>query len=297
MLALSWYMPFYCLKYIIFASAPFSSLSLYLVILIRASVILDVFIIPLWITGLKMVARMIAGLPWIGLALVSLLALAGTASAYHEAGDVGPYNVSFEMNTTDDYRVIVETTPMRGVMSDGIDYITYNLTVDSPDSFAYLFITRYNGSMDTSINANHLIVSDLLADLACADPKIFQPLIDSHAGVLGYCDFPSGVLVTCASYSPDAVGESMSPRGMTNCRYLSTFPWEITRDMLASLHVEVPPEDRALFLTSYKNYTSDAGQEAAKASNSGTVLGLRASKNQAMDGSSILRPVKLGRGG
>ena len=44
---------------------------------------------------------------------------------------------------------------MEGVMSDGIDYINYNLTVDSPDSFLYLFITRYNGSMDTSINANH----------------------------------------------------------------------------------------------------------------------------------------------
>jgi hypothetical protein len=244
-----------------------------------------------------MAARMRAGLSWMGLAIAFILALAGMAAAYHEAGKVGPYNVSFEMNTTEDYRVIVETTPMEGVMPYGIDYINYNLTVDSPDSFAYLFITRYNGSMDTSINANHQIVSDLLADLACADPKIFQPLIDGHAGVLGYCEFPSGVLVTCASYSPDAVGESMSPWGMTNCRYLSTFPWETTRDMLASLHVEVPPEDRELFLRAYKNYTSDAGQEAAKASNSGAVLGAGTSKNQVMEGSSILKPVKLGRGG
>jgi hypothetical protein len=67
--------------------------------------------------------------------------------------------------------------------------------------------------------------------------------------------------------------------------------------MLASIHVEVPAEDKELFLRAYKNYTSGAGQEAAKASNSGTVLGAGTSKNQAMEGSSILKPVKIGRGG
>ena len=45
--------------------------------------------------------------------------------------------------------------------------------------------------------------------------------------------------------------------------------------MLASIHVEVPAEDKELFLRAYKNYTSGAGQEAAKASNWGTVLGGR----------------------
>ena len=34
-----------------------------------------------------------------GLTIAFLLALAGMAAAYHEEGMVGPYNVSFEMNT------------------------------------------------------------------------------------------------------------------------------------------------------------------------------------------------------
>jgi hypothetical protein len=68
--------------------------------------------------------------------------------------------------------------------------------------------------------------------------KIYQLPIDGHTGVLEACRFPSNNEVfACASY----FFESGTPAiKKTNCRVFSTYPWEITREMLYSLHVEGP---------------------------------------------------------
>ena len=51
--------------------------------------------------------------------------------------------------------------------------------------------------------------------------------------------------MVAASYSPDArLYEDGSYRGRNDCRIISTYPWEIIRDLLYNLHVEVPAEDQ-----------------------------------------------------
>ncbi len=55
-----------------------------------------------------------------------------------------------------------------------------------------------------------------------------------------------GDLVVAAAYFPDGRQyEDGSYRGRNDCRVISTYPWEIIRDLLYTLHVEVPAEDRA----------------------------------------------------
>ncbi len=185
--------------------------------------------------------------------LLLVLGLIAPAFAAHESGPVGPYNVSFDMNTTAKYTVIVEA-PTRGITYEGVNFTRYNLTVDSTDYFLWLILTRYEVPMLANITANEYIVWSALMNSGADQPNLYQPLIDGQPGVLGNFRFErqnlgsgqykEGDLIVAASYSPDGrVYEDGVYRGRTDCRVLSTFPWEVIRDMLNSLHVEAPENE------------------------------------------------------
>jgi hypothetical protein len=187
------------------------------------------------------------------LILLLVLSLAAPAFAAHESGPVGPYNVSFDMNTTMEYRVIVEA-PTQGSTSLGVNFERYNLTVDSTDYLAWLVLTRYEEPMVANISANEYIVYNALLDAGGDKPNLYQRLIDGKPGVvgnfrferqfLGQGQYQEGDLVVAASYSPDArvYGDGVY-RGRTDCRVISTFPKEIIRYLLYTLHVEAPKEE------------------------------------------------------
>jgi hypothetical protein len=189
------------------------------------------------------------------LILLLVLCLAAPAFAAYESGPVGPYNVSFDLNTTMQYTVIVEA-PSSGVTSLGVNFARYNLTVDSADYLAWLILTRYEEPMVANVTANEYIVYNALLNAGADKPNLYQPLIDGKPGVLGNFRFErqflgqgqyqEGDLVVAAAYSPDArvYGDGVY-RGRTDCRIISTFPWEIIRDLLYTLHVEAPKEEGA----------------------------------------------------
>jgi len=184
------------------------------------------------------------------LVLLLVLELAPCASAAHEFGPVGPYNVSFEMNTTEEYTVVVEA-PTQGRTSEGINFTRFNLTVEGSDHFIFLVLTRYDVPMLANTTANAYIVWEALMNAGAKEPAIYQPLIDGKPGVLGNFRFEredlgggrfeEGDLIVAASYSPDGREyEDGIYRGYTDCRIISTFPWEVIRDMLNTLHVQMP---------------------------------------------------------
>ena len=199
--------------------------------------------------AMKSVARVMCA----ELILLLVLSMAAPAFAAYESGPVGPYNVSFDMNTTMKYTVIVEARST-GVTSLGVNFARYNLTIDSADYLVWLILTRYDEPMVANITANEYIVYNALLNAGADKPNLYQPLIDAKPGVLGNFRFErqflgqgryqEGDLVVAASYSPDArVYEDGVYRGRTDCRVISTFPWEIIRDLLYTLHVEVPTEE------------------------------------------------------
>ena len=184
--------------------------------------------------------------------LILLLLLAAPAWAGHEAGSVGPYNVSFDMNTTMLYKVLVDE-PSQGVTAGGVSFTRYNLTIDSADYTAYLILTRYDQPILASINNSKEIVIAALLSAGAKEPKLYQPLINGQPGVLGSFRFErqylgqgayqQGDIVVAASYSPDgAVRDDGLYRGRTDCRVISTYPWEITRDLIYTLNVAAPED-------------------------------------------------------
>lgn len=187
--------------------------------------------------------------------VLGIASLAAPAIAYNESGPVGPYNISFNMNTTLDYQVVVEA-PTYGKTSMGVKFDRYNLTIESADNFAWLILTRYDEPMVANVTANEYIVYSALISAGADKPNLYQLTIDGQPGVLGNFRFErqflgqgqyqEGDLIVAASYSPDArISEDGVYRGRTDCRIISTFPWEIIRDLIYTLHVDVPEEEEA----------------------------------------------------
>jgi len=127
------------------------------------------------------------------LVLVLMLFLVAPSWASHEAGMVGPYNVSFDVNTTMQYSVIVEE-PSSGVTSDGVNFERYNLTVQSTDYFAWIILTHYEKPMLANITANEYIVLAALQGSGADEPNIYQPLIDGQPGILATSDSTGNIL-------------------------------------------------------------------------------------------------------
>jgi hypothetical protein len=178
----------------------------------------------------------------LALMLAMMLAMVGPSLAAHEAGRLGSNNISFDMNTTMNYEIFVDP-PSSGVTSSGQKFVRYNMSIETTDYFAWVILTSYENNMLSSINANKDIVEAALVASGCESPKLYQPLIDGQPGVLGNCRFENGEVLVVASYSPDAaVQDNGEYSGRTNCRVLSIFPWEITRDLLYTLNVEVPAQ-------------------------------------------------------
>jgi hypothetical protein len=173
------------------------------------------------------------------LALMLISVLVSPSFAAHDVVMLGPYNVSFDMNTTMDYEIF-PTQPASGITSNGFRFVRYNISVETSDYFAWVILTKYEKPMIASIDSNKEIVEAALMAAGCESPKLYQPLIDGQPGVLGNCRFDNGEILVVASYSPDGeVKDNGEYSGQTDCRVMSIFPWEITRDMLYTMHVEM----------------------------------------------------------
>lgn len=180
------------------------------------------------------------------LALMATM-LVCSASAGQVKEKLGPYDVSFDLNTTAKYSVSAEG-PSNGVIDNGVKFVEYNLSVDGGDSLLYLVLREYKINNQTDIDSNKTNINTVTGTintitkmLNAAQPpnvKLYQLPIDGHTGALEVARFPSNNEVfACASYFLDS---NFSAIKKTNCRVFSTYPWEITREMMYSLHVEGP---------------------------------------------------------
>lgn len=171
------------------------------------------------------------------LILVLLIILACSASAEQVRERLGPYNVSFDLNTTAKYSISSDA-PSSGTTDSGLKFVRYNLSVDGGDSLLYLILTEYaiNNQKDMDSNkTNAKIVTGTLNNAQCTNTKLYQLPIDGNTGVFGACSFPSNEVFACASYFLD---NKSSPIKKINCRVFSTYPWTVTTRMLYSLHIE-----------------------------------------------------------
>jgi len=172
--------------------------------------------------------------------LISMLVLACSASAVHEKGQLGPYNISFDMNTTDNYLISADG-PSNGA-ANGLRFTRYNLSITGESGLIFVVLTDYGIDVPANDDDNKNIVDGLLQIAGCSRPEEYKVTIDGHRGILERsqsCNISPPALVTCVSYSPDAAIKSNVYRGRINCRIVSTYPWQTTRDMLNTIHIEI----------------------------------------------------------
>ena len=170
--------------------------------------------------------------------------LASTAMAAQESRQVGPYTVSFNMNTPQTYTV--EPAQTQSTPSGTADLLTI---VTNNETGATIGITQYNNLTDSTvvvgktIRSMNMILSGLNVSSAPEDM-----VIDGKPGfvITGVATIPAGapgagsqVALYETSYWLDSDNCQCGPVsvGRTNVVVRSTYSQDITQGLLSSLHV------------------------------------------------------------
>lgn len=176
------------------------------------------------------------------LIVLSAVTLLQDASSEPVVRELGPFRVSFDLNTSIPYTVVVDE-PVRSLVK-GRSYITYGLGVRGQDCSIWIFVTDYIGMeygkklVEVPLDNDWKLVNDFLTEQGCSRINITETLIDGTVGALGGGVLPSGKIIFCASYAPEGVFVQGRHLVTTNCKLFSTFPADETVSLLESIHVE-----------------------------------------------------------
>lgn len=170
------------------------------------------------------------------LIVLSAITILQSASSEPVVRELGPFRVSFDLNTSIPYTVVVDE-PVRSLLK-GRSYITYGLGVKGQDSSIWIFVTDYGKILEVPLDNDWKLVSDFLTEQGCSRINITETVIDGTVGALGGGVLPSERIIFCASYAPEGVFVQGKHLVTTNCRLFSTFPADETVNLLESIHVE-----------------------------------------------------------
>lgn len=170
------------------------------------------------------------------LIVLSAITILQSASSEPVVRELGPFRVSFDLNTSIPYTVVVDE-PVRSLLK-GRSYITYGLGVKGQDSSIWIFVTDYGKIFEVPLDNDWKLVSDFLTEQGCSRINITETVIDGTVGALGGGVLPSERIIFCASYAPEGVFVQGKHLVTTNCRLFSTFPADETVNLLESIHVE-----------------------------------------------------------
>ncbi|MGB9902909.1 MAG: hypothetical protein ACPLOT_08005 [Methanothrix sp.] len=170
------------------------------------------------------------------LIVLSAITFSQSASPEPVVRDLGPFRVSFDLNTSIPYTVVVDE-PVRSILK-GRSYITYGLGVKGEESSIWIFVTDYGKILEVPLDNDWKLVNDFLTEQGCSRINITETVIDGTVGALGGGILPSDRVIFCASYAPEGVFVQGKHLVTTNCRLYSTFPADETVSLLDSIHVE-----------------------------------------------------------
>lgn len=168
--------------------------------------------------------------------------MSSLAFAATETEQLGPYTVSFDMNTPMQYQVVVQQpieTPI---------YTAYSLRINSSDTTsAGIGITEYRNKTDATLSvAKQLMIMQMALtgfNLTAAPEDM---TIDGRDGFLmigapfsGMENAPQISEIFRAGYWLDSVDCECGPvsAGTTNVGIYSTYPEDVTRNLLSTLSV------------------------------------------------------------
>jgi hypothetical protein len=153
------------------------------------------------------------------LIMVLSLLLVSVSLAHQESLITGPYKISFDLNTTEDYRVNNMTKNSETYC--GMKYEAYTMVLSTDYNLALITVTHFADKMDKSIYNIQNYINILLSSLNYYSIVIHNRTIDNQSGVLGVGVNTYGDCMYAAEYWP-----IFSTSGETNVQIETNFPWE-----------------------------------------------------------------------
>ncbi len=174
-------------------------------------------------------------------AVILLLMMSFSALAAPETHQVGPYKVSFNMNTNATYQI---QTPNATVYPSATVYTLVTATDNTTG--ASIGITKYKNLTTSTLETNEEIAALRMALGGINVTAPVEQVIDNNSGFLlsgrpfpSMVNMPSGTVFQQAQYWLDSKNCECGPVsvGTTLVNIASTYPPDVTQGILSSLHV------------------------------------------------------------
>jgi hypothetical protein len=164
-----------------------------------------------------------------------LLALPATAAA--ERVDLGPYQVSFSLESARNCTVQA-AEPAEGRTPTGIDYVERSILLDCDDGRAEIMVKGYNSPVPAGDYATRALSRRAPWQIGILGIETDSRLVDRHTGSLTTFEEVSGKEVYQAAYWLDRYLAPGDYLGETSCVISSSLPWTATKELLETVHVE-----------------------------------------------------------
>ena len=169
------------------------------------------------------------------LILILSLMLVSVSSAKQESLIMGPYKVSFDLNTTQKYCINNTMPATYGETYEGISFVIYNTIISATNDSAEISVFYYAHKMDKNLDRTKSDITDSSISWSF-DFDLYDRIIDGQSGVLGVGESDQlGGSVFNAIYWP-----AFNTTGDTKVQIMSFLPWnDGTLSLLKTIHVEM----------------------------------------------------------
>lgn len=175
------------------------------------------------------------------LAVTIVLMLSSLAIAVPESSQLGPYSVSFDMNTDLPH----ELTPMDTIQGQAVTVYVMQIFTDNTTK-ARLLISEYNSPIDSTLGVYKQLTAMGIALTGFNTTSMEDKMIDGKEGFLiGSVPYPDNTMAPAdaklfnALYWIDSQGCECGPvsLGTTSVEITSSYPQDVTENLLSSLKV------------------------------------------------------------
>ena len=165
------------------------------------------------------------------------LLLASAAYAAQETVDLGPYKVSFSLESATNCTVQA-AEPVEGRTPSGIDYTERLILKTCDDGRAQIKVTSYNSPVPAGDRETTALSRKVPWKIGCIGVETNSRLVDRHTGFLTTFREVSGEEVYQIAYWLDRYLAPGDYRGETSCVISSSLPWTATKELFDSVTVE-----------------------------------------------------------
>jgi len=175
------------------------------------------------------------------LAATIVLMLSSLAMAVPESSQLGPYSVSFDMNTDLPHELI----PMETIQGQAVTVYVMQIFTDNSTK-ARLLISEYNSPIDSTLGVYKQLTAMGIALTGFNTTSMEDKMIDGKEGFLiGSVPYPDNTMAPAdaklfnALYWMDSLGCECGPVsvGTTSVEITSSYPQDVTENLLSSLKV------------------------------------------------------------